>query len=122
MSLYTDIGSETVSAVITEFYHRAFQDPMIGHFFFGHDRGHITRMQIDFASNMLGGPKVYRGKSLQEAHGALPLRPPHFARRQVLMREVLEEFGVREDLREAWLGLEARLRPLIIQQKIDCNQ
>lgn len=121
MSLYTDIGPETIRAVITEFYRRAFEDPMIGHFFFGHDRDHITRMQIDFASNMLGGPKVYRGKSLQEAHGTLPIRPPHFARRQMLMREVLEESGVREDLREAWLKLEARLRPLIIQQDGNCR-
>ena len=114
-TLYEQIGSDFVTRAITVFYQRAFQDPIIGHFFFHHDIDHITRQQILFATSMLGGPKQYSGKSLAEAHSQLDLRGPHFDRRQVLMGEVLAELGLDSDLAARWLQLEQKLRPLIVK-------
>ncbi len=123
MNLFEQIGSETIEKVITEFYIRAFDDIIIGHFFFGKDRLDITKKQIDFAIAMLGGPRNYNGKPLETAHEALSIRPPHFGRRQVLMADVLSECGVEEDLAKGWLTMEERLRPLIFKKAIkpDCN-
>jgi hemoglobin len=113
--LYEAIGDPVVRGVITEFYRRAFEDPIIGHFFFGKDREHITAQQIDFATNMLGGPMRYRGKSLHAAHEPFQIRGPHFARRQVLMRQVLDELtDLPESVKAAWLKLEDQLKPLIV--------
>ena len=114
MTLYDEIGKEFVEKAITEFYIRAFEDRMIGHFFFEKNREYITRMQIDFATSALGGPRNYVGKSLVEAHRTLNMRLPHFKRRQVLMAEVLDELGLRDDLKQKWLDLEESLRPLIL--------
>lgn len=113
-SLYERLGEEALVAVLTRFYERAFVDPIIGHLFFGRDREHLTRQQIDFARGLLGGPMHYRGKPLLHAHRPLLIRPPHFARRQVLMAEVLEEIGVAPDISREWLEREDNLRPLIM--------
>lgn len=115
MTLYEEIGADTIENVITEFYVRAFADSIIGHFFFGKDRAEITRLQIDFATAMLGGPRRYKGRPLETAHENLSIRPPHFGRRQVLMAEVLKDIGVPDRPAQAWLALEDRLRPLIFK-------
>ena len=114
MTLYEEIGTEKVEKAITEFYRRAFEDGIIGHFFFQKDREHLTKMQIAFATSALGGPRLYTGKSLVEAHRPVKIRIPHFRRRQILMGEVLDELGLREDLKLRWLEIEESLRPLIM--------
>ncbi len=114
MTLYERIGDELVRRAITVFYERAFADGVLAHFFFGKDRAHITSQQVDFAASMLGGPTRYRGKPLGAAHKDLAIRGPHFARRQVLMREVLVEVGVPAALRDEWLAREESLRSLIV--------
>ena len=121
LSLYERISEATLVAAITRFYELAFIDPLIGHFFFGRDRGHLTRQQIDFARSLLGGPTRYQGKPLLHAHRPLPIRPPHFARRQVLMAEVLDELGVDPDIKREWLAREESLRPLIMSSSAHCR-
>lgn len=116
MSLYEEIGEKALSEVITEFYKRAFNDPIIGHFFFNFDRLTLTRQQIDFARALLGGPNRYQGKPLRKAHRPFMIRQPHFGRRQVLMKEVLEESALAQNLQAAWLAKEERLKPLILRQ------
>lgn len=116
LTLYERIGEDLIRKVITEFYLRAFADPIIGHFFFEKDRAHITAMQIDFAINMLGGPRNYKGKPLVTAHEPFDIRGPHFGRRQVLMREVLDDLVVAPELSEAWLALEGPLRALVVRR------
>lgn len=120
MNLYEQIGQERLAKILTEFYVRAFTDPMIGHFFWHHDREHLTTQQIAFATNLLGGPRLYQGRPLS-IHLKLPIRPPHFARRQVIMREVMEELGLERELAEAWLALEERLRPQILRNQLSCQ-
>lgn len=118
--LYETLGDELITQVITIFYERAFADPIIGHFFFNRDRQHLTSQQIDFSRGLLGGPMRYRGKPLLHAHQPLAIRPAHFDRRQVLMRQVLAHCGVAEDAAQQWLAKEAALRPLIVSEQL-CN-
>jgi hemoglobin len=117
LSLYSQLGEDLVTQVITEFYHRAFRDMMIGHFFIGKDQNELTAKQIAFARGMLGGPRLYQGKNLREAHAPLPIRPPHFGRRKVIMQEVLSDLSVPEHLASAWLKLEDDLRPIILNSR-----
>ena len=79
-------------------------------------------MQILFATAMLGGPKKLSGKPLKAAHMKLPLKGPHFDRRQVIMREVLEELNLDKKLVDQWMELEEGLRPLIISDKAPCSE
>lgn len=106
-------GQDGIEKMVRSFYERAFFDGIIGHFFINHDHEDLIAKQTAFATALLGGPSNYRGKPLAPAHKDLGIRAPHFGRRQVLMREALEEFQLPADIISAWLELEDRLRPLI---------
>ena len=121
-SLFELIGPATVKEAVAEFYRRAFQDPMIGHFFFHSDINHITDQQISFVTAMLGGPQEYRGKPLKIAHKPFIIRVPHFMRRQVLMGEVLADAGIDPKLKEQWLTLEDQFRPVILTDTDTCHR
>lgn len=121
-SLHAEIGAERLKAIVAAFYTKCMQDPMLAHFFMHVDHDELVAKQLDFLSNLLGGPKVYRGKSLPDAHAAFSIRPPHFARRQILLAETIRESGLEARLGDAWLALEARLRPLIMNQQGACSE
>lgn len=122
MSLYERIGEETIKVAITEFYKRAFEDGIIGHFFFEKDREAITAKQIDFAVSMLGGPKRYKGRPLELVHNEFSIRKAHFDRRQVLLREVLEEYKLQKHQIDEWIVMEENLRRLIVMVVDACHK
>src|SRR6185312_7155867 len=113
-SLYARIGHETLQAVVTEFYARAFRDGIIGHLFFGRDRAELTRQQIDFVTALLGGPRNYRGRALESIHKPLPIRMPHVRRRLRILAEVLAETNLPPDVQAGWVAAEEALTPLVM--------
>jgi truncated hemoglobin YjbI len=115
-TLYEKIGEDRMAKIVTDFYVKAFADPIISHFFFGKDRADITKKQIDFVRGLLGGPMSYGGRPLPEAHENLAIKIAHFQRRQVLMEEILTLHELPQALKEGWLALEDKLKNLIIRQ------
>lgn len=115
MNLYEKIGKEKITKVISDFYDLAFEDVLIGHFFFGIDKEEIKAKQTQFASNLLGCNEIkYQGKPLKLAHLPFSIRPPHFRRRQILMFEAMEKNNIDENYANEWLAKESALLPLII--------
>jgi truncated hemoglobin YjbI len=108
------VNEELITAIIKEFYQVAESDPIIGHFFFGKDLEHITLQQTKFAIGLLGGQGAYKGKSMDEAHRSLQIRPAHFDRRQVLLKQLMLKHGLPEAPCREWLRREHRLRGLIV--------
>ena len=124
MSLYDQLGGfNQIHRIISKFYDKAFADPIIGHFFFGKDKSHLIHQQSHFAATMLGGKThPYHGPAMSAAHSKLRINNAHFGRRQVLMRETLEEEGVATSISQRWLQLEEGFRSLILNQKsTDCQ-
>jgi hemoglobin len=114
-SLYEAMGGEEkVRAVLRSLYERLFADPMVGFLFEGKDKEHIVEQQLAFTCRFLGGPQRYTGKPLPEAHAALPLLPGHFDRRHHLLAMVLDQQGVPEEVRRAWLHIDESLRPSVL--------
>lgn len=113
-TLYDQIGEDFIRKAIQEFYTRAFADMIIGHFFFGKDHDALATHQIDFTIAALGGPRLYEGRSIPDAHRAHAIRRPHFDRRRMILREVLDELGLEPRLRDAWLAQEEAFRSLIV--------
>ena len=113
-SVYQLLGKEKITQIITEFYQLAFQDPIIGHFFFRKDHAQLLRGQLAFTLALLGSKDCYRGPDVATIHSKLTIRPPHFNRRQQLLKELLEKHAVKKEIRSHWLRLEERLRPLIL--------
>ncbi len=108
---YEAIGGETkVREVLEALYDRLFHDPMVGFLFEGKDKRRIVEQQTALSCRFLGGPQRYEGKSLPEAHAALPLLPGHFERRHWLLKQVLEEKAVPAEVQRAWLQIDRSLR------------
>jgi hemoglobin len=122
MTTYEQIGAERLAAIVQSFYEKVFQDPMLAHFFMNIDHEHLVAMQVDFVSSMLGGPQRYRGKPLETLHDTMIIRPPHFRRRQRILQETMEEFGLDEAVIAMWLKQEERLKPLIMKDQTSCAE
>jgi truncated hemoglobin YjbI len=111
---YEAIGEDKVRAVLQSLYDRLFVDPMVGFLFEGKDKAHIVEQQVAFTCRFLGGPQRYTGKPLPEAHATLPLLPGHFDRRHHVLATLLEQHGVPDEARQAWLHIDESLRPSVL--------
>jgi len=68
MTLYERMGGEpALRAVIDDFIDRVFDDILIGYLFVNADRARIKELEFQHASEFLGGPHEYEGRSLQAA-------------------------------------------------------
>lgn len=124
MSLYDEIGGDTIAEAIREFYTQAVVDPLIGHFFFDVQIEELIAKQIAFSERLLGrkDSSATETRSLKAVHHPLKIHSVHFARRQKLFASVLEEVGVEEHARKAWLEREAQLKALIVSPaNYDCR-
>ena len=122
MSLYEDLGGEpALRRVLQALYDRLFEDLMIGFLFAGKDKAHLIEHQLWFTARFLGGPSRYEGKSMPDAHGALPLLPGHFERRHHVLRQVLAEQGVPEAVAAEWVRVDALLRGAVLKSGEDAR-
>ncbi|MEZ4741451.1 MAG: group 1 truncated hemoglobin [Bdellovibrionota bacterium] len=113
-SLYEEIGPKKIEKIVAEFYDRAFNDVLIGHFFFGKDKENLIKIQTSFVSPLLGAKNIkYIGRPLKTAHHDLKMKLVHFDRRQVLLGEVLQDFGLTEKQKDKWLFLEDSFRSML---------
>jgi hemoglobin len=115
MTLYEAIGGEEgVRAVLRSLYDKLFSDPIVGFLFAGKDKEHIVEQQVLFTCSFLGGPQRYTGKSLPDAHAALPLQKGHFDRRHRLLEQTLVEKGVPPEVVRVWLRIDESLRASVM--------
>ena len=116
MSLYDDLGGEeALRRVLRTLYDRLFDDLMIGFLFAGKDKEQLIEHQVWFTAKFLGGPSRYEGRSIPDAHAAIPILPGHFDRRHQILKEVLEEHHVPAHVRDEWLRVDQSLRYAVIK-------
>ena len=116
MSLYDDMGGEpALRAVLRTLYDRLFADRMVGFLFAGKDKERLIEHQLWFTARFLGGPSRYEGKSIPDAHAALPLLPGHFDRRHHLLKQALAEHRVPPAVAAEWLRVDASLKSAVLK-------
>jgi truncated hemoglobin YjbI len=116
MSLYEDMGGEpALRAVLRTLYDRLFADVMVGFLFAGKDKERLIEHQLWFTARFLGGPSRYAGRSVPDAHAALPLLPGHFDRRHHVLAQVLAEHRVPEHVAREWLRVDQSLRTAVLK-------
>ncbi len=119
--LWARTSEEEVRRCLRVLYTKMLADRMVGFFFEGRDLEPIVNGQVSLVRAMLGGPGVYTGAPLPEAHRALPLLPGHFDRRHTLLAEVLESEGVDERVKATWLEADAAWRKAILAAGADAR-
>ena len=116
MSSFDEIGEAGILAVLTDLYTQLFDDPMVGFLFQGHDKSRLVALQAVFTRRFLGDPSaVYAGKSVPDAHAALPILPGHFDRRHHLLAQTLAAHDVPARVREHWLSVDSGLRSSVLK-------
>ena len=95
MGIYDDIGGpEAVRIAVDDFYERVLGDPALSPYFTGVDMTRLTRHQRSFIAAALGGPEIYRGRSMAEAHAHLHIEPDHVDRVVGHLADTLTKLGV----------------------------
>lgn len=80
-TLYDQVGGETkLSAVVRSFYGRVTADPDLAPFFVGIDMDRLEAHQRSFLAAALGGPELFTGRPLEEAHAGLGVVDDDFDR------------------------------------------
>lgn len=122
-TFFEQLGGEAgLRRIVNTFIDRVFADRMIGFFFRNADKKRIQELEYQLAARFLGADIAYQGRPLREAHAKHPIMGGQFARRMQILRETLEEYGVPEPIRDAWLRHTEELRPLITRDAgSDCD-
>ena len=116
MSLYDDLGGEpALRAILRSLYDKLFDDVMVGFLFAGKDKDELVEHQLRFTARFLGGPSEYAGRSMPDAHAALPLLPGHFDRRHHLLKQTLAEYKVPAHVAAEWLRVDQSLRAAVLK-------
>ncbi len=109
-------GEAGLRAVIHDFIGEIYGDPMIGFFFRRVNRARLEEMEYQHAAAHLGGPVVYEGRGMREAHRAHRVMGGHFERRKKILSDVLERHGVDGGVRARWLAHLETLRHEVTDQ------
>lgn len=79
MSAYDDIGGPgAVKAAVAVFYQRVLDDPDLRDWFAGIDLQRLKAHQRAFLNHALGGPDLFAGRTMAEAHAGLAITDDAF--------------------------------------------
>ncbi|WP_336135582.1 group I truncated hemoglobin [Natronomonas amylolytica] len=116
-SIYARIGGqEAVEAVVSDFYDRVFDDPLLEPYFEDTDREALYAHQVQFISSVAGGPVSYDGADMQQAHEGMGITEEAFGRVATYLEDALRENDVPEDDVDAILKEVGALEPDVVAQ------
>lgn len=95
MTLYEKIGGDdAIGAAVDGFYARMLDDPQMADWFDGVDLGSLKAHQRAFLAVGLGGPELYDGRSMRNAHAGLGITDQIYTRTVGHLAAALTELGV----------------------------
>ena len=79
-SLYVKYGSRLTSGMAECVYDRIIADDELAPFFEGIDMDVLREHMADFLTVLTGGPNIYKGRDIHEAHKDFTITDAHFDR------------------------------------------
>ncbi|HHO54706.1 MAG TPA: hypothetical protein ENK18_28500, partial [Deltaproteobacteria bacterium] len=101
------------------FVSRMHGDFIVGYLFEGRALDRIVQHEAELAISHLGGEASYTGRPIGAVHRPLRINRGHFRRRLAILRTLLSERGVPEDIIERWIAHDAALEA-VVTDGIDC--
>jgi methyl-accepting chemotaxis protein len=107
-------GVPAIKAAVDAFYARVLADDALAPFFEGVSMRSMVSRQNAFFIQALGGPQVYKGRNMRDAHAHLPITREHFGAVAGHLAAALGEVGVPAALVDEVIAAVAPLAPEII--------
>lgn len=109
-------GFPGVRQVVTEFYERALDNDVVGHFFEHVNMARLIDHQTKMIAGLLGGPVEISDARLAMAHAHLEVEHHHFDEIALILNETLTDAGFeKQDRVKAIAAVEAR-RSVIVKR------
>jgi len=116
-SIYDAIGGEpALAAVVDDFYLRVTSDPELAGFFAGTNMARLKGRQVEFFAAALGGPHMYTGATMREAHRGRGIAQEHFDLVAGHLIEALGAAGVPDETISHITGLIGPLAEQIVSR------
>ena len=116
-SLYEKIGGQpTIEKVVDDFHKRILADSTVSGFFNNTDMEKQRDRQIGFFSLIMGGPKDYKGRSMDETHTGMGLQQPHFDAITKHLANSMTSSGVSADDTKAAMEAVEKLKGSILNK------
>jgi hemoglobin len=90
-------GFAKVSRVVSSFYDRVLDSPLVSPYFTGIDMRRQIDHQTKFIASLMGGPASYTREHLERVHARLAITDEAFDELTQLLRETLEDFDFLEE-------------------------
>jgi hemoglobin len=117
-TLYQRLGGKTaITAVVDDFVGNVARDKRINRFFAKTDIPRLKRMLVAQICAASGGPCVYRGRNMKDAHRGLGIRNRHFNALVEDLVKTLDKFKVPARERGELLALLGPMRRDIVEKR-----
>jgi hemoglobin len=90
-------GFAAVRRIVSEFYDRVLESPVLAHHFEHVDMRRLLDHQARFISSVTGGPASYTDEHLRRVHERLAITTDEFREMLSVLVETLEDFDWAED-------------------------
>ncbi len=116
-TLYEKIGGQpTIEKVVDDFHNRILADSSVSGFFGKTDMAKQRTHQIGFFSLILGGPKDYKGRAMDQTHTGMSLQQSHFDAIAKHLTDAMTSSGVSADDAKAAMAEVEKLKPAILNK------
>lgn len=108
---------EVMGAILTDFYTRVFDDPVLSPYFIGVTRQRLIEKVYSFMRQIFTGEKMYFGDRPRNAHHWMVIPDEVFDYREALMVECMRRQGLAEPFIQRWRAIEESFRGDIVKAK-----
>jgi len=112
-------GMETLKKVHKIFYDKLFSHPWLKQFFVDHPQEIFENQQTTFMAGLMGGPKIYAGKTPKMAHQNIMVTDEMFELRSEILAQSIKEAGISDELCEEWLDADRQLKHAVVKKSVD---
>lgn len=119
-TLFNRLGGKSIFIKVHKiFYDKAYADPWLSKYFTDKPQLVIENQQTDFMVQLMGGPKIYGGKSPKSAHQHMNITSELFELRTKLLSESIKEAGVNDELRQEWLDADQTFKRALEKKSVE---
>lgn len=115
-SYYEKVGAPTVREVVDHFYAVALDDPDLKPYFDGVDLARLKRHMVMLLCSVLGGPEVYEGRDLADAHRDMGITGEHYEKVGGVLVATLRDHGADEEVVQHVVTVLTQVRGSIVEQ------